>query len=84
MWTRPGNQYVLNDNAMCTDGRDWLGTFHGAKKGDWNGGVANVVFVDGHVGSVKSGLQTTDAKTADLTTAEKGYERFCYPRKGRI
>jgi hypothetical protein len=51
MWARPGCSNVLNDNALCGDGRDWFGTFHGAKQGDWNGGVINLVFVDAHVES---------------------------------
>jgi hypothetical protein len=25
MWTRPGCSNVLNDNALCPDGRDWFG-----------------------------------------------------------
>ena len=86
MWQRPGNTNVLNDNALCGDGTDWMGTFHGAKQGNWNGGTVNAVFVDGHVGSVKSGLQETKTSPAqaDRTTAEYGhYERFAWPNKTR-
>ncbi len=80
MWARPGNTNVLNDNALCPDARDWLGTFHGAKRGDWNGGTANAVFVDAHVEPVKSGLQVTADNQADRSTAEFGrYEKFGWP-----
>jgi len=85
MWGRPGNSNVLNDNALCPDGRDWFGTFHGAKRGDWNGGTINAVFVDAHVESVRSGLQTTPDNAADYTTAEfypaRRYEKFGWPHK---
>jgi prepilin-type N-terminal cleavage/methylation domain-containing protein/prepilin-type processing-associated H-X9-DG protein len=84
MWLRPGCNYVLNDNALCGDGRDWFGTFHGAKRGDWNGGTANAVFVDAHVDQVKSGLQTVNG-TADKTNAEvhgsATCEKFAWPLK---
>ena len=84
MWARPGNSNVLNDNALCPDGRDWFGTFHGAKRGDWNGGVANLVFVDAHVGSVKSGLQQTPDGQADLSEAEfYRFEKHGWPFKKR-
>jgi prepilin-type processing-associated H-X9-DG protein len=86
MWSRPGNTSVLNDNALCADGRDWLGTFHGAKSSNWNGGTVNCVFVDSHVGSVKSGLQVTPGNTqqADLSQAEfLKWEKFSYPKKTR-
>jgi prepilin-type N-terminal cleavage/methylation domain-containing protein/prepilin-type processing-associated H-X9-DG protein len=80
MWSRPGNTNVLNDNALCPDGRDWFGTFHGAKRGDWNGGTVNAVFVDAHVESLKSGLQTTPDDKPDLSTAEFGrFEKFGWP-----
>ncbi len=80
MWSRPGNANVLNDNALCPDARDWFGTFHGAKRGDWNGGTINAVFVDAHVESVKSGLQVSANDTADLSTAEFGrFEKFGWP-----
>jgi prepilin-type N-terminal cleavage/methylation domain-containing protein/prepilin-type processing-associated H-X9-DG protein len=86
MWLRPTQSYTLNDNAICGDGRDWFGTFHGAKKSNWNGGTINAVFVDAHVASIKSGLQVSEASstTADKSTAEfLTYERFAWPRKGR-
>lgn len=81
MWGRAGINNVLNDNALCLDGRDWLGTFHGAKKGDWNGGTVNAVFVDAHVASVKSAL-TSDASVNDQKEFFR-YEKFGYPKKGR-
>jgi prepilin-type N-terminal cleavage/methylation domain-containing protein/prepilin-type processing-associated H-X9-DG protein len=80
MWSRPGASWVLNDNALCPDGRDWFGTFHGAKKGDWNGGTVNLVFVDAHVESTKSGLQVTPDGQADMSTAEYyRFEKFGWP-----
>jgi prepilin-type N-terminal cleavage/methylation domain-containing protein/prepilin-type processing-associated H-X9-DG protein len=80
MWLRPGLSWVLNDNALCPDGRDWFGTFHGAKRGDWNGGSVNLVFVDGHVGSTKSALQETPDGQADRSDAEYGrFEKFGWP-----
>jgi hypothetical protein len=82
MWGRPGNTNVLNDNALCGDGRDWFGTFHGAKRGDWNGGVINLVFVDAHVDSTRSALQTTSDGQADRSEAEYGrFEKFAWPFK---
>jgi prepilin-type N-terminal cleavage/methylation domain-containing protein/prepilin-type processing-associated H-X9-DG protein len=82
MWARPGNANVLNDNALCGDGAtDWLGTFHGAKSSDWNGGVSNVVFLDGHVGSLKSACQvSTDKKTAVLNL-DLGAETGFWPKR---
>jgi len=83
MWSRPGNTNVLNDNALCPDSRDWFGTFHGAKRNDWNGGTANAVFVDGHVEFIKSGLPVAPDGTADYSTAEfmpsRHFEKFGWP-----
>jgi prepilin-type processing-associated H-X9-DG protein len=81
MWSRPGSSYPLNDNALCGDNRDWLGTFHGAKKGDWNGGTVNAVFVDAHVGSIKSALQTPNTDTSQMEFGR--YEKFAWPYKRR-
>jgi prepilin-type processing-associated H-X9-DG protein len=84
MWIRPGNSYVLNDNALCMSGLDWFGTFHGAKSSNWNGGTVNAVFVDAHVSSVRSGLQVTDSNPplADKSQAEFGkWEKFGWPHK---
>lgn len=81
MWLRPGVSWVLNDNALCPDGRDWFGTFHGAKRGDWNGGTVNLVFVDAHVESAKSASQVTSDGQRDLTEAEYGrFEKFGWPK----
>ena len=80
MWARPGAPYTLNDNALCPDGRDWFGTFHGAKRGDWNGGTVNLVFVDAHVESTKSALQQTADGQIDRSEAEYGrFEKFGWP-----
>ena len=78
MWTRPGCSYVLNDNALCGDGRDWFGTFHDAKGGDLNSGNANAIFVDAHVASVRSALgdDTSDKSQMEVNNS---YEKFCWP-----
>jgi prepilin-type N-terminal cleavage/methylation domain-containing protein len=82
MWSRPGNTNVLNDNGLCADGRDWFGTFHGAKRGDWNGGTVNLVFTDSHVGWAKSALQVTPGGQADRSEAEYGrFEKYGWPFK---
>jgi prepilin-type N-terminal cleavage/methylation domain-containing protein/prepilin-type processing-associated H-X9-DG protein len=84
MWLRPGNGHPLNDNALCGDGTDWMGTFHGAKSANWSAGTVNAVFIDGHVDKVKSGSQVTPTNTQDLSTAEFGkYEKFAWPKKTR-
>jgi len=71
MWGRGGDDSVLNDNALIPNGRDWMGTFHGAKGMDLNGGTVNAVFVDGHVDRVKSALGE------DITdTSRMEYGRF--------
>ena len=84
MWIRPGNGAVLNDNAICANGYDWMGTFHGAKSSNWNAGTVNAVFVDAHVARVKSGCQVsaTAPSQADKSTAEFGkWEVFGWPHK---
>jgi prepilin-type processing-associated H-X9-DG protein len=79
MWTRPGNSNVLNDTALCGDGRDWFGTFHDAPPDDRNGGVVNAVFADGHVQKVRSGLVATNNQM-DRSTAEYGvFEKYAWP-----
>jgi hypothetical protein len=84
VWVRPGCSSVLNDTVLIPDGRDWFGTFHGAKRGDLNSGTINVVFVDAHVDKVKSGLQTVNA-AADTSGAEdhagRKCEKFGWPYK---
>jgi prepilin-type N-terminal cleavage/methylation domain-containing protein len=79
MWTRPGCSYVLNDNALCGDGRDWFGTFHGMKGGDLNSGTVNAVFVDAHVQEVRSALGEDQN---DKSQMEQGkYEKYSRPYK---
>jgi prepilin-type N-terminal cleavage/methylation domain-containing protein/prepilin-type processing-associated H-X9-DG protein len=85
MWPRPANTIVLNDNALCPDSTDWMGTYHGAKGANLNGGTANTVFVDNHVEKVKSGLQVskTDPTQPDYTDCEftNHYEKFGWTKK---
>jgi prepilin-type N-terminal cleavage/methylation domain-containing protein len=80
MWSRPGNPIVLNDNALCGMGYDWLGTFHGSRGTDLNSGTCNAVFVDAHVDQIKSVLD----KDGNLVDAEFGkYERYAWPHKDK-
>jgi prepilin-type N-terminal cleavage/methylation domain-containing protein/prepilin-type processing-associated H-X9-DG protein len=82
MWLRDGTSYVLNDNALCADGRDWFGTFHNVRDRDYNKGTINVVFVDAHVEKVTSALKDEDP--ADDSEKEFGeYEKYGWPFKGR-
>ena len=78
MWSRPGNTNVLNDNALCPDGRDWFGTLHSTSSGNLNSGTVNVVFVDAHVEEVRSGL----APDGTREEAEFGrFEKYGWPHK---
>ena len=80
MWLRDGCQWVLNDNALCPDGRDWFGTFHGAKGDNLNRGTVNAVFVDAHVQEVRSALKDEDP--SDNSEKEFGsYEKYGWPHK---
>ncbi len=80
MWVRYSNTFVLNDNALCPMGLDWFGTFHSTSNADLNGGTSNIVFVDGHVGKVKSALD----KNGDLVNAEFGeFEKYGWPHKNK-
>jgi prepilin-type N-terminal cleavage/methylation domain-containing protein/prepilin-type processing-associated H-X9-DG protein len=82
MWLREGCTYVLNDNALAGDGRDWFGTFHNTKSGDLNSGTVNVVFVDAHVEPVTSALRDEDP--SDTSEMEFGkYEKFSWPYDNR-
>ena len=81
MWLRPGCQYVLNDNALCGDGRDWFGTFHSAKSGDLNSGTANAVFVDAHVQEVRSALGDDPSDKSQMEFGQ--YEKYAWPFKRR-
>ena len=79
MWLRPGCNWVLNDNALCPDGRDWFGTFHSPMSGDLDTGTVNAVFVDAHVEEVRSALKKD---TSDNSEKEFGqYEKFGWPHK---
>jgi len=80
MWLRPGCQYVLNDNSLCGDGRDWFGTFHDASGGDLNSGVVNAIFVDAHVESVRSALGDDPSDTSEMEHGGS-YEKYCWPFK---
>lgn len=79
MWLRPGCNWVLNDNALCPDGRDWFATFHSRPSGDLNGGTCNAVFVDAHVEEVRSALKKNPS---DNTEKEFGqFEKFGWPHR---
>ncbi len=81
MWTRPGCEYVLNDNALCPDDRDWFGTFHSPPSGDLNGGMANAVFVDAHVEEVRSALKENASDDSEKEFGE--FEKYGWPFKER-
>ncbi len=61
LWiTSPYNSFAFNDTAFYTYGDKWgygkgdsFGTFHKAKDADFEDGVANAVFLDGHVSTVE-------------------------------
>jgi prepilin-type processing-associated H-X9-DG protein len=77
IWLRPGCNYVLNDTALCPDGRNWFGTFHKSQKADLNSGVINAVFVDGHVQQVRSAL---GKNPNDKSQMEFGrFEKYGWP-----
>jgi len=78
MWIRPGNSNVLNDNALCPDGRDWFGTFHSAPSADLNSGTVNAVFVDAHVQEVRSALGPNGE---DLGKEFGRFEKYGWPNK---
>jgi prepilin-type N-terminal cleavage/methylation domain-containing protein len=78
MWGRPGNTNVLNDNALCPDGRDWFGTFHSPMSGDLNSGTINAVFVDAHVEEVRSALGPDGE---DLGKEFGRFEKYGWPNK---
>ncbi|MFH1716466.1 MAG: prepilin-type N-terminal cleavage/methylation domain-containing protein [Planctomycetota bacterium] len=77
MWTRPGCNWVLNDNALCPDGRDWFGTFHSTASGDLNSGTVNVVFVDAHVQEVRSALKKDPSDNSEKEFGR--FEKFGWP-----
>jgi len=77
MWARPGAPNVLNDNALCPDGRDWFGTYHSTKSGDLNSGTADMVFVDAHVDKVRSALKENPSDTSDMEWGR--FEKYGWP-----
>ncbi len=79
MWTRPGNSNVLNDNALCGDGRDWFGTFHGAESSNLNSGSVNAVFVDAHVSEVTSALKEDTTDTSEMEFGR--FEKHSWPNR---
>jgi len=79
MWTRPGCNWVLNDNALCPDGRDWFGTFHSTMSGDLNSGVVNAVFVDAHVQEVRSALKKDPSDNSEKEFGQ--FEKYGWPKK---
>jgi prepilin-type N-terminal cleavage/methylation domain-containing protein/prepilin-type processing-associated H-X9-DG protein len=79
MWRRPGCNWVLNDNALCPDGRDWFGTFHSTMSGDLNSGTVNAVFVDAHVQGVRSALGKNPSFTEEMEFGE--FEKYGWPKK---
>ena len=79
MWLRPGCSWVLNDNALCPDGRDWFGTFHSTKSGDLNSGTVNAVFVDAHVQEVRSALKENPNDNSEKEFGR--FEKYGWPHK---
>ncbi|KPK45025.1 MAG: hypothetical protein AMJ65_01315 [Phycisphaerae bacterium SG8_4] len=79
MWLRPGCSWVLNDNALCPDGRDWFGTFHGTNSGDLNSGTINAVFADAHVQEVRSALGKDPGYRDDMEFGR--FEKYGWPYK---
>lgn len=79
MWLRPGCNWVLNDNALCPDGRDWFGTFHSAPRADLNSGTVNAVFVDAHVEEVRSALGKDPSDTSKMEFGR--FEKFGWPHR---
>ena len=77
MWHRPGCNWVLNDNALCPDGRDWFGTFHGAPRADLNSGTINAVFVDAHVEKVRSALKKDPSDNSEKEFGQ--FEKYGWP-----
>jgi len=80
IWLRPGCNNVLNDNALCGDGRDWFGTFHSTASGDLDSGTCNAVFVDAHVDEVHSALGKDPDDTSEMELDGKN-EKYAWPKK---
>jgi prepilin-type processing-associated H-X9-DG protein len=79
IWLRPGCIYLLNDTALCPDGRDWFGTFHNAPNDNLNAGSINAVFVDGHVQQVCSALKVDFSDTSEMEFGR--FEKYGWPFK---
>jgi len=79
MWLRPGCSWVLNDNALCPDGRDWFSTYHSTMSGDLNSGTANLVFVDAHVEEIRSALGKDPSYREDMEFNK--FEKYGWPKK---
>jgi len=79
MWQRPGCRWVLNDNALCPDGRDWFATFHGAPSADLDSGTCNVVFVDAHVEKVRSALKKDPSDNSEKEFGQ--FEKYGWPKR---
>ncbi|MFQ6034819.1 MAG: prepilin-type N-terminal cleavage/methylation domain-containing protein [Sedimentisphaerales bacterium] len=79
MWTRPGSNWVLNDNALCPDGRDWFATFHSTSGGELNSGTCNAVFVDAHVEEVRSALKEDPRDNSEKEFGR--FEKYGWPHK---
>jgi prepilin-type processing-associated H-X9-DG protein len=77
IWLRPGCNTVLNDTALCPDGRDWFGTFHNTTSDNLNAGTVNVVFVDGHVQQVSSALKADPSDTSEMEFGQ--FEKYGWP-----
>jgi prepilin-type N-terminal cleavage/methylation domain-containing protein len=80
MWLRPGCTNVLNDNALCGDGRDWFATFHTTASGDLDSGTSNAVFVDSHVEEVRSALGKDPDDTSEMER-NGTHEKYAWPYK---
>ncbi len=79
LWYRPGCKFILNDNSMCGDGRDWYGTYHGVSANRKNQGTANAVFIDGHVQKVRSALGDDEHDTTEMEFGH--FEKYAWPFK---
>ena len=77
MWLRPGCNWVLNDNALCPDGRDWFATFHSAPSKNRNIGTNNAIFADNHVEKVRSALKENPQDNSEKEFGQ--FEKFGWP-----
>jgi len=80
MWTRPPKSvWVLNDNALCPDSRDWFATFHSTSTGKLDSGTCNAVFADAHVQEVRSALKEDQTDVSEMEFGR--FEKFGWPHK---